>query len=269
MDSIAYFHDIAQGAAREIASLAVTMAVAEAVGTYSREDADKARTMLRQPVHFAWTAQSWGYAGSSRFLDDVKYFRCQKPADYQALNGGCLDPFVPSLRFKDFADANFMSLSLGGLIDPLPLDLMNEPSADPSAKPVFYLHGVGKSGKSTLRTTLFYSFGDSLRDGSDAVPPDASQSFAQYFPEAEPVSVANYETVFTNKVYHSRYDNVSLIPERRRHPLYDATQSLTDAAVKLCFRDSTPDVKINRTTVDSFIHCLTPNWTVEPCELAR
>lgn len=268
-DSIAFFHDIAQGAANEVSSLSVLMAVAEAVGNYRRSEGGRSKAMLRQPVYFAWTAQSWGYAGSSRFLEDVKYFKCNKLGDVSMFNGGCLEPYMSSLRFKDFEEANFTVLNLGGLIDPLPPVRLRNSSTDPSINPKFFLHGLRLNSESLLKSTLASSFGDMLNDGRVAVPPDASQSFAQYYPDAESLSVTNYKKIFTNKFYHSQYDNVSLIPKHRRRPLYDAAQAVAEAVVKLSFGDSEAKVTINETTIDEFIHCFTSNWTQVPCSLAR
>lgn len=275
MDSTAFFHGVAQGAAAEIASLATMMAVAEAVGEY-RRGAGKDKVMVRQPVYFAWNAQSWGFSGSSRFLKDVIDFKCTEKGD----NGqGCKVPYKPSLRFKDLKDANWAVLNLNSILDPgLPSGQSEtEDAAVANATEVsFYMHGrvpntKKEEGTETLiRDTLTDVFGEDTisNAGIPYRPPDASQSFFQLL-NVETVSLTNYETTFTNLVYHSQFDNVSRIPESRRNPLYSAAEGVARTVIKLCFEDDPKKIEVKRATINGFIGCMTSNWSATDCALSR
>jgi hypothetical protein len=273
MDSTAFFHDIAQGAGSEVSSLATLMAVAEAVAAY-RRGPGKGREMRRQPLYFAWNAQSWGFAGSSRFLQDVRDFKCDAEGDVSKNQQGCVSPYKPSLRFKDLADANWAVLNVAGLIDPQAQAGQAEGVAPPG-KTAFYLHGgtdnvTGGGAGTEVRDAVTAAFGDTVGPASvPYLPPDASQSFAQLLAGVETVSLANYESKFTNRVYHSQFDNVSRIPPSRRQPLYDAAEGLTRTVIRLCFGDTAPVIAVKRATIDGFIQCLTSNWSATPCELSR
>lgn len=274
MDSTALFHDLAQGAAAEISSLATLMAVAEAVAKY-RRGPGKGKPMLRQPVYFAWSAQSWGFSGSSRFLTDVKEFECVEEKVRFGKVSGCVRPYKGSTRFKDLVGADWSVLNLNSIIDPGPDP--REDVAPVIAEPNrgFFLHGR-PAVTTTLRDILLASFpaNGNVSGASNSknrfVPPDASQSFAQFADaDAEVVSLANFESVFSNKLYHSQYDNVRRIPESARQPLYDAAQGVARTVIAMCFGDTNPKVSIATETIDSFIGCLTSNWSTTPCELSE
>jgi hypothetical protein len=273
MDSTAFFHDIAQGAAAEIASLATLMAVAEAVGAYQR-GAGKGKVMVRQPVYFAWNAQSWGFAGSSRFLKDVLDFECETEADASQMLVGCVKPYKANLRFQAFKDADWAVLNLNSLIDPGPLTGQKDNATDGEEPRAFFMHGQTENGTSTnnskiIREALKGVFGVNISSADIPYrPPDASQSFA-LLSDVESVSLANYKKAFTNRVYHSEFDNVSRIPVTRRQPLYAAADGVARAVIRLCFGDEPKRVDVRPATIDGFIECLTSNWSSTDCELSR
>lgn len=269
MDTTAFFHDVAQGAAAEVSSLATLMAVAEAVGAW-RRGPGKSRVMIKQPVYFAFNAQSWGWAGSSRFLQDVADFQCTEKEDI----AGCRLPYKESLRFQDFKSVSWSVLNLAGLLDPQQSGQPEDASEGKSLpKFPFYWHAANRtSGQSTdVRGALEAAFGDTnlSRSGVTGVPPDASQSFAQFLPSFESVSLANYESTFSNKLWHSEFDNVSLIPPRRRQPLVTAANGIARTIISLSFGEADAEVDVNRATIDGFIDCFTTNWTATPCALAK
>jgi Nicastrin small lobe/Nicastrin len=271
-DSMAFFHGLASGAAAEVASLATMMAVAEAVGKYSRSPAGRSRPMVRQPVYFAWAAQSWGFAGSSRFLEDVMNFRCILSGSVKKAEMGCLEPYMPSIKFKDFKKANFTVINLAGLVDPLSkVHAKNASNTKPSSSSSFFVHGQEPTSKtSPLRDALKAAFANNaIEPGLTLVPPDASQSFAQYRPDVESLSIASYRAAFSNQYYHSQFDTPDLIPPQVRYPLSDAAAGVARAVIKLAFNDDSPSVDINRTTIDGFIACMTSNWTNARCDLSK
>lgn len=269
MDSIAFFPDSALGASAEITSLAVLLAVAEAVAKYRRSADGKDRPMRAQPIYFAWNAQSWGYAGSSRFLRDVLEFNCTKPRNHEKRESGCEEPFMDSLKFRGFKNANFTVLNIGQLTSP---DSGTRTERNASFK--FYTQG-GRAETLTayplqeILTEQFRRFPDSpltLEEGNNTLLPiDASQSFYRYFPGSEVVTVANYRSNFSNTFYHSIYDNVTLIGDRK--PIYRAADAIANSAIKFSFEDSGARVSVNTTIIDQVLLCITDKW--EECGLAR
>lgn len=270
MDSTAFFHGVAQGAAAEVSSLATLMAVAEAVGEW-RRGPGKDAVMLRQPVYFAWNAQSWGFAGSSRFLKDVLEFECSERHD-DAKKQGCKAPYKSSLKFKDFKGVNWAVLNINSIITPARI-ISEEPVTADDSVPSFYMHGndTEDSPETVLiRDTLSDVFGPTIRDADIPYrPPDASQSFAQLLPGVEAVSIANFESTFRNRAYHEEFDNVSRIPQSRRQPLYTAADGLAKAIIKMCFGVVPETLEVKSETIDGFIQCFTSNWSAVDCELSR
>lgn len=261
MDSLAFFPDLALGASAEIASLAVLMAVAEAVSLYRREKA-KDVPFKRQPVYFVWNAQSWGYSGSSRFLKDVKEFDCTDENDASSFKKGCKKPFMDSLKFLDFRDANFTVLNIGQLTSPV-LDEANSTFE-------FFIQGgkEERDGASEVEEALQLAFGMNLTNGTREVTPiDASQSFRRYRPDSDVITVSNYKRDYTNNLYHSMYDNVTLITDRQ--PLYAAADAIANAVISLTFDDKASQVKVDPNVIDGVLTCMTGRSQWADCGLAK
>lgn len=272
MDSSAFFHDIAQGAAAEVSSLATLMAVAEAVAEY-RRGPGKDKVMTRQPVYFAWTAQAWGFTGSSRFLVDVKEFECEVARKEFGKAAGCTKPYKGSTRFKDFVDADWSVLNVNSIINPGPAPRSQVSNADEVTvvDGGLFMHS-STSNSSELRDILATSFPSNVSISTASksfLLPDASHSFAQFAPGADVVSLSNFDSTFKNRFYHSQFDNVSLIPPSQRQPLYDAAQGIARTVISMCFGDTDPTFEIATETINGFIGCMTSNWSATPCELSK
>lgn len=266
MDSIAFFPDGALGASAEVASVAVLLAVAEAVATYRRSDTGASRTMEFQPVYFLWNAQSWGYAGSSRFLRDVRDFNCTEEEVAEQGESGCKKPFMKSLKFKDFKDADFTVLNIGQLTAPVSPERRGQGQS-------YYVYRVRPDNTSmtALKNILEDQFSGSqlrLESAKDValIPLDASQSFHRYTSDAEVLSVTNYGEEFENKLYHSIYDNITLMDRR---PLQGVAEVIASSVVNFAFgaNVSVGDVTVNETIIDQFLDCIVGEW--KDCGLAE
>lgn len=300
IDSMAFFPDLAFGASAEVSSLAVLMAVSEAVSTYYREAKGPALgppTIL--PIFFAWNSEAWGYAGSSRFLQDLNDLRnCNSGQDSPAcaqLNE--LSDRSPKLRYLQNADFTF--LNIGQLISPewwnnftssgtavnityrlyhSNFDCANEKIDNPDAE----CSVVSASENSDFSTTLKSAFetvenrgGSNVRVSLKEVremqefPLDATHSIYRHRPGSSVFSFASYSALFDNKYYHSIYDNKSLTNytplandtehSSGRVPLYIAAQGITDAVISYIFGDTTTTQLVNNSQIDDIIHCLTTN----------
>lgn len=272
MDSNAFFPDFALGASAEISSLAVLMAVAEAVGSYLQKN-DETASMSYQPVFFAWNAESWGYAGSSRFLEDVRNFKCEEesnPKYSTKLIDGCSKKYMNNLKFRLFNDTEIIGLNLGHLTNPDLRDL--------SVQPQFYLH-TGEAGPENLITSLEEAFdltGGSVEvpfglvtsNSDPSLPPlDATQSFRVLMKEAKLVSITTYDERFNNMFYHSMYDNMSLITSYE--PVTMAANSIAAAVIKVAF-GIMPDINtISEDRIKEIIECLSSAVNINGCDLAN
>lgn len=270
MDSMAFFSDFSLGASAEISSLAVQMAVAQAVAKY-RNGVGKDKVMLRQPVYFAFNAQSWAYAGSSRFLKDLTTFECINEYDHTNGDSGCENPYMPSLKFLDFRDADISVLNLGQLI---------APSTSTKLNFSFYSHAQRDSRMSGVEKALDSAFKRrnerktdqevSLTQGvRNLLPLDASQSFARYYKStSDIVSITNYDEQFKNLLYHSMYDNETLTKDQgnERVPMRIVASVIADAVISIAFNDTTQSSTANGTLIDNVLYCMTTNWTY--CGLA-
>lgn len=269
LDSTAMFHALAYGSAAEIASVASLMAIVKSVGDYSRSKDRAGRKMLRYPMYFAFNAQSWGFTGSGRFLVDVQNVTCKNA---NVPEGLCKDPYLQSMKFKALNGADFQVINLGGLVDPT--------GAPPtSANFSFFLHGNSeRQGSGSVESALRSSFGRTrsgtneliLRNGFRKAPAaDASRSFHSYSNQSDITTLTNYETNYTNKFYHSPYDNASFIHNVTREPLYAATRAVAQAVIDLSFGDNQYIVPEEGELIDGMIDCLTTNWVDKNCTLAE
>lgn len=267
MDSVAFFEHFALGASAEITSLAIMMAIAEAVGKYYRGPG-KDKTLLMQPVFFAFNAESWGYAGSGRFLNDLKDFKCEVEPELLDPTGlpqfGCSEPYMPSVKFLEMRDSKFSVINIGQMLE------VNDTLLDRVDRN-FSIHGrnaeTEQSPQEMALTEAFKTYATNLKLAlaeknriSKNLAPDASQSFRQIWKESSVVTVAGYSDSFTNKFYHTMYDNEIAVEEVLKQPMYEAASAIASAIVKLVY-DVDTKIEVNRTQIDAIVTCLTHNFT--------
>lgn len=264
MDSTAIFHELALGASAEIASLASLMAVIKSVGEYSRASN---YTMKRQPMYFGFNAQSWGFTGSGRFLEDVKNFEC---IEVDTETGSCKNPYAPSLKFLALRRSKFKVINLGGMVSQTP-KFFTEPNFG------FFKHGFsagnvnGTGGIVEEALNTHFTVSDELKldDGfRNSSYMDASQSFHQYYPDSDVVTLTNFKFNFSNLFYHSPYDNPSLFDKNTRRPLYTASSAVARAVIQLSFGDENAKVEEEPNLIDEIINCMTTDWMEKNCSLA-
>lgn len=303
IDSMAFFPDLAFGASAEVSSLAVLMAVSETVSAYYRERKRTADpfSMMTLPIFFAWNSQSWGYAGSSRFLQDLNDFRnCSLGQGNSTVCAQLEQLEERSPKLPHLQDADFTFLNIGQLISPFwwknvtkegdisvtyKLHHSNfECASSKISNPDTECSVVGDGSDQSLSRALATSFNNrnlwpsnvtvSFEDVMDVpeFPPDATHSIFRYRQNSTAFSLTSYRTFFNSSFYHSIYDNKSLTayPEfanvtqrlSGRAPLYIAAQAITDAIISYIFDDPTASQPVNNSHIDDIIHCLTTdNWT--------
>ncbi|KAI0556821.1 Nicastrin [Gracilaria domingensis] len=269
MDSYAFFPEFGMGAGAEISSLAVLMAVAEAVANYWRQATGEG-DFERQPVYFAFNAETWGYAGSARFLRDMLEFECDEEQDISEGRKGCKKPFINNLKFKEFEGADIQVLNLGQLITP------STGNSPPTSQ--FFTHhddALGESLEEMLNNTFMSQDLSLERGGFDfdseepVTPIDASQSFNFFFNDSriDVVSVTNYPLNFSTEIYHSMLDTELRISQpAQKESMYKAANAIATAIVNIAFEDPR-EILANSNTIDNVITCMTGNWT--NCSMVR
>ncbi|KAI0557433.1 Nicastrin [Gracilaria domingensis] len=217
----------------------------------------------RQPVYFAFNAETWGYAGSARFLRDMLEFECDEEQDISEGRKGCKKPFINNLKFKEFEGADIQVLKLGQLITP------STGNSPPTSQ--FFTHhddALGKSLEEMLNNTFMSQDLSLERGGFDfdyeerVTPIDASQSFNFFFNDSriDVVSVTNYPLNFSTEIYHSMLDTELRISQpAQRESMYKAANAIATAIVNIAFEDP-KEILANSNTIDNVITCMTGNW---------
>lgn len=284
MDSMAFFPDMAYGGSAEISSMAVLLAVSEAVGNYWRTVLGQTSSFNFQPVYFSWNAQSWGWAGSSRFLKDLDEFSCSNVSKSKP---GCDVPFMGSLKFYDFRNLDKLHvINIGQLISPNALENFNLTADAPQNE--YFLNSILKNDSSriscqqssALESELNTSYTEdtngiklsSIPSNKTLYPLDASHSFKRYYryfnecSQFDIISINNFKSKFSNRYYHSMFDHPNLTfvnQEDYRIPLYNVAKLIAKVVAKISFGDrpELDQIEVQSETINEVITCMTSNWT--------
>ena len=103
MDSRSLFHDLTNGAEHAVSGLVGILAAAEALGRVDTINLPK------HILYTAFSAESWGYAGSQRFVQDISQpFTCSNASRAVTCPYGSSAPCTnPCVRTLDFKRINF------------------------------------------------------------------------------------------------------------------------------------------------------------------
>lgn len=194
MDSNAMFHDLATGGS-QAASTAALMGAMEAMMRSGLPPPQ------RQILFAFWTGESWGYLGSSKFVQDIQAFQCEIPGDDGTY---CAHPYINTYAFRNVSLPKIDAL----------LEVNEIAFLDPQ-RPEFYLHQDG-AGVQELTETLI-RVGAQVNvsvlkasgglSGELELPPSSIQSFLMANRSIPAISIGDFNTHFENKYYFSRWDN--------------------------------------------------------------
>ena len=117
LDSTSFFPEMAVGA-WEATGVAAMFGAAKAFKNYTqtKEEDGSLPNQRRTPVFLGFYGETFGFAGSHMFLEDVLSFTCAQPANFTEEGrflSGCLDPYMPSLRFQQLNKAWYGHVHIG------------------------------------------------------------------------------------------------------------------------------------------------------------
>mmetsp|Transcript_20166 Transcript_20166/g.81052 ORF Transcript_20166/g.81052 Transcript_20166/m.81052 type:complete len:551 (+) Transcript_20166:95-1747(+) len=258
LDSTSFFPELGHGA-WDVTGAAALIAAADAFATYKREVASTT-PVIRIPIFFGFFGESFGYAGSDRFLVDVQEFTCTQQADFSQGQGyGCVSPYAPSTRFLNFRGANWNSHIHMGPVGP---------GADAN----LYGHTDGKQEdiNTALKQVLQSNYGEGLVfdeefDAEAGLPPSSSNSFVSRLPEVPSVTLTNYQESFDFEFYQSMFDNTV----NSLDSICSAAEGLAKSVIQLAY-DEQPDastVNVNCTLVEEVFRCFT-SAELSDCKIA-
>ncbi|ORX89851.1 Nicastrin-domain-containing protein [Basidiobolus meristosporus CBS 931.73] len=223
IDSNSFFHDLASGFDNNLSGMIGLMAVAEALSK-------SPVTMSSLPKHVVYTffnTESWGYSGSSRFVQDISTpFTCQKT--FTKSTSSC--PYIkatceyPCTRDNDFGRINFDSIE--SIIELNQIGKVGSFSGEPG----FFLHQHDNSTSSlSLANSITKQSGGSVtRADSDNIyrglPPSSTMSFLKK--KAIPAAVI---TDFRSEVNRSGYPGNTFY-----NSMLDAPQGMELAKSSIC-----------------------------------
>eukprot|EP01113_Clastostelium_recurvatum_P029286 TRINITY_DN3531_c0_g1_i6.p1 TRINITY_DN3531_c0_g1~~TRINITY_DN3531_c0_g1_i6.p1 ORF type:complete len:715 (-),score=165.08 TRINITY_DN3531_c0_g1_i6:47-2191(-) len=205
LDSNAFFHGMAVGADANAASVAVLLASA-----LSLLEMRLNTTELPNNLMFAfWGAESYGYSGTRRFVQDITQFHCEEEDG----KGGCTTPFKSSLEFT--------KIKLGSILSMIELNQIGHPVMA-NGQPTLYLHQE-KDGESDTLSQKLMQVSNNHNAGSPVaftpvsrtsptpgVPPSSTMSFLSKS-KIPAIVITDHEEAYTNKYYHSSYDTSDTI----------------------------------------------------------
>ncbi|KAK9765493.1 hypothetical protein K7432_006134 [Basidiobolus ranarum] len=260
MDSNSFFHDLAFGVDNNLSGMIGLMAVADALS--------KNPTMITSlPKHILYTffnAESWGYSGSSRFVQDISTaFTCQKP--FSKATNGC--PYIkatceyPCIRDNEFTKINFENID--SIIE---LNQIGK-SGSASKDSTFFIHKNDNSTSNISLANLIakQSNGNIILADSDNVyrglPPASVMSFLKK--KAIPAAVITDFRSEVNRYYNSMFDNGQDMELVKNSICSVATtvakSTLVQASGNLNLDTST--IQANCTLVQELLHCFGQNFS--------
>ena len=192
MDTTALFHDKAVGAESAVSGTVALMGAYEVLA-----NTPSFSSLPRRVVFSFFQGEVYGRVGSRKLLDDLQTFSCSTFKSGTD-NTECSSPFKPDLEFQDLKVADIHSVLDVSQInaDSGKLYAHTENSDSVTNELVAELQSMTVSGLSV----------DEAASTPGVVPPSSYLSFLEANSSTPGVVLTGYESVYSNKFYHSMYD---------------------------------------------------------------
>ncbi|KAJ3694869.1 hypothetical protein LUZ60_000246 [Juncus effusus] len=233
MDSASFFRDNNLGADSPISGLIALLTAVEALSHI-----DHLNKLEKQLVFAVFTGEAWGYLGSRKFLQEL-----DSNSDYvSSLNSSMIEQVI---------EIGSVGKSLG------------------EKETLFYAHTGAESSATKQILNALETSSESLgtdnvnvkkaSSSNPGVPPSSLMAFLKKNASTAGVVLADFDSSFSNKFYHSHLDSASNI---NASSISAASVLLSRALYTLATGTQTLDlmtlnsIKTNTSLVDSLISCL-------------
>ncbi|KAM3580291.1 hypothetical protein VKS41_007527 [Umbelopsis sp. WA50703] len=264
MDSRSIFHDLTLGVENDVSGMVALFAVADALS--------KSPTALDTfPKHIIYTifdAESWGFSGSQRFVNDISTpFVCQNittGANYCPLQGACNNPCVQN---TDFTKINFDNIE--AMVE------FSSVAQSNASEEAFWAHTDDTTTSNGLLQLLIntsqqnnteqqYYIREASSDGVNRkLPPSSAMSFLKKKRSIASVVIADYQKSL-NAYYHGDFDDtidltsassaICNVATSTARSLWLDAQGINNGTVP-------PEVTADCNLVTSLLDCLTYNYS--------
>jgi len=261
LDSTSFFHDYVTGSDAYTSGLIALLAAQVALHDYLGQERIET---LRHDIVFAYfQGESYGYLGSSTFVNDVVNFTCKTVK--QDSPDVCEDPYMSSMRYL----AAKIDRSIG-IIDAGQVGYLATSDKDEST---LYIHTTehGQKEQQQRLQKAFETAAASVKSPSlkinfvandtRGLPPSSAMAFLKARSDIPVAVVAEHEAEFTNPFYQSHYDDSKLNATR----LCSLSTMLARTLLLAANESVVPsDMETNLTADCSFIqdlvYCMTVNF---------
>jgi len=242
MDSNAFFHDLAIGADADMSGVLAILTALEAVSSVYPPSGFE-----RQLVVAFFDAESWGYIGSKRFVDDIMNFQCQSPGS----DDGCSNPYRYSLEFQHIKIDNIVAIielnQVGNLFH-------NNPDTA-----TVYVHQEPGGTNQLLQLLSSATTGLNIvvqpaSSTNPGIPPSSLMSFLAQKPSLNGVVLAEHYAQYTNNFYHSQFDTENNI---EINSIIVISSLLARTMIALASNsNSTSEIYVNSSLAAELVNCL-------------
>eukprot|EP00904_Undaria_pinnatifida_P013489 jgi/Undpi1/9270/HiC_scaffold_26.g11728.m1 len=254
MDSTSMFHDRAPGANSAVSGLVALLSAAECLGAVGREGGVHLSDLPRQIVFAAFQAESYGFTGSRRFVQDWRDgVDCQNVlGPSQSPSGGeaCLDPLYPSLEFRKLGrPAHVVSVDQVGCLPESKLWIHSSPKASASDQGMLSRLSPGGDGGVTLENAT-----------RPELPPSPLTAFVKADSAQSGFVIAGYDEDFSCPHYHDHRDTRTMV---NASSVAAAAEVLAKSVFLLAGggEAATETIAVNATLVETLLNCLLEDWT--------
>ncbi|KAI7901564.1 Nicastrin-domain-containing protein [Cokeromyces recurvatus] len=252
IDSRSLFHDLTIGVSNDISGLVTVLAIAEALSRAPKP----IDSLSKHVLYTLFTAESWGFAGSQRFVKDISSpFTCTnatRAVQCPYTNAPCTFPCVRNLYFTrinfEKIDSYFEFQSVSGInnnnntfihVDHL---LHNQPLISALLKDSKHLKLASE-------------------DGIDRkLPPSSAMSFLQKKRDIKAVVISDYQKIL-GSYYNSDMDSVLDLSFTTNY-ICNLVNSTANTIYRLASNSTVEaEISANCTLISSLLDCLTYNFS--------
>lgn len=269
LDATSFFHPLAVGAESSVAATVTQLALMESLS----RNPSPAKDFSRDILFTMFQAESWNFAGSSRFARDLSTFQCGSANTGQSSGGcgfgsGCLDPCRADVNFTRFAAGTLnvvvaldqiLGTGLNFSFTPINLYAHEMPSSSSGAAVQSFIDAVANVPANVSSADFEISAANASQ-----IPPNSGIALVNIDPDhIEGVILSDYNEAYTTPFFGSDLDNGDSWGEDNVQLLCGLSQVALEAVYNLANNypssHGAPPVSINCSLVRELMVCFTRN----------